>query len=298
MSIYRYREYMASNSAYEDYSVVANSYDKYRVAFGIEIILGALGKYSERNPLSSLSILEAGCGTGNFTLEMCRYVAHVTAVDGSDDMLAVAESKLKGAKNVSFKNVDLRKELSFESNQFDGVLLINVAHHLDELAPDGQMKTEKLKSLISEFHRVLKEGAPLIIVTATEEQMMKCTWHYYFAMEKGFQDIIQQHTRRYISLELLGNICGEIGFKNEKRLISTSEKFYTPDYYRKENVFSKEYRLADSSWRDFEKSEIFSHLLSAIRDAIEKNELDGYIDQSESLSRKLGYCTFLVYNKK
>ena len=94
---------MASKSAYEDYSVVANSYDKYRVAFGIEIILGALGKYSERNPVSSLSILEAGCGTGNFTLEMCRYVAHVTAVDGSDDMLAVAESKLKGVKNVSFK---------------------------------------------------------------------------------------------------------------------------------------------------------------------------------------------------
>ena len=132
MSIYRYREYMASNSAYEDYSVVANSYDKYRVAFGIERILGALGKYSERNPVSSLSILEAGCGTGNFTLEMCRYVAHVTAVDGSDDMLAVAESKLKGVKNVSFKNVDLRKELSFESNQFDGVLLIYVAHHLDQ----------------------------------------------------------------------------------------------------------------------------------------------------------------------
>ena len=160
------------------------------------------------------------------------------------------------------------------------------------------MKTENLKSLISEFHRVLKEGAPLIIVTATEEQMVKCVWHNYFAMEKGFQDIVQQHTRRFISLELLGNICGEIGFKNEKRIISTSEEIFTPEYYRKENVFSKEYQLAYSSWRDFEKSEKISHLLAAIKDAIEKNALDRYIDQSVSLRRKLGFCTFLVYNKK
>ena len=160
------------------------------------------------------------------------------------------------------------------------------------------MKTGNLKSLISEFHRVLKEGAPLIIVTPTEEQLMKCDWHNYFAMEKGFQEIIQQHTRRFIPLELLGNICGEIGFKNEKRIISTFEEIFAPEYYRKENVFSKEYQLAYSSWRDFEKSGNFSHLLVAIKDAIEKNELDGYIDQSESLSRKLGFCTFLVYNKK
>ena len=36
---------MASKSVYEDYSKVATSYDKYRVAFGIEIILGALARY-------------------------------------------------------------------------------------------------------------------------------------------------------------------------------------------------------------------------------------------------------------
>ena len=288
---------MASKSVYEDYSKVAATYDKYRVAFGIEIILGSLAKYGGHNPVSSLSILEAGCGTGNFTREMCRYVGQVTAVDGSDAMLAVAKDKLKGVTNVSFRNVDLRKQLPFDSQQFDGVHLVNVAHHLDEVAPDGHMRTENLQFLISEFCRVLKKGAPLIIVTSTVEQLSKCVWHHYFAIEKGYSEIVQLATKRFLTLDLLGNICVEKGFGNEKRIVPTSERFHGPEYFQKENVLSEEFRLGDSSWRNYQKSDKFSHLLAAFKEAIDKNEMDQFIDQSECLRGRLGDCTFLIFNK-
>ena len=289
---------MASKSVYEDYSKVAINYDNYRVAFGIEIILGALAKYGGHNPVSSLSILEAGCGTGNFTREMCRYVGQVTAVDGSDAMLAVAKDKLKGVTNVSFRNVDVRKQLPFDSQQFDGVLIVHVVHHLDEVAPDGHLRTENLEFLISEFSRVLKKGAPLIIVTSTVEQLSKCFWHNYFAIEKGYSEIVQQNFKRFISLDLLGKICEEKGFGNEKRIVPTSERMFTPEYFQKENVLSEEFRLGDSSWRDIEKSDKFSHLLAAFKEAIDKNEVDQFIDQSECLRARLGVSTFLIHNKK
>ena len=289
---------MASKSVYEDYSKVATTYDKYRVAFGIEIILGALARYGGQSPVSSLSILEAGCGTGNFTREMCRYVGQVTAVDGSDAMLAVAKDKVRGITNVSFRNVDLRKQLPFDSQQFDGALIVHVAHHLDEVAPEGHIRTENLEFLISEFSRVLKKGAPLIIATSTVEQLSKCVWHNYFAVEKGYSEIVQLATKRYISLDLLGNICEEKGFGNGKRIVPTSERIHGSEYFQKEIVLSEEFRLGVSCWREFEKCDQFSHLLAAFKEAIDKNEMEQFIHQSECLRGRLGVSTFLIYNKK
>ena len=289
---------MANKSAFENYSLVANSYDKYRVVFGIEIILGALGRYAGHIPISSLSILDAGCGTGNFTHEMCRYVGEVAAIDGSDNMLAVAKHKMKDVNNVSFKNVDLRKELPFHSQKFDGAFLVNVAHHLDQVAPDGHMGTDNFKSLLSEFNRVLKTGAPLIIVTSTAEQLSQSVWPSYFATQKGFGEIVRQVTNRYIPLDAIGALCREGGFQNEKRIVPTSEVMYSPEYYLRENVLSEQFRLGDSSWRDYEKGARFPQLLTAFEEAIDSNEIDQFIDQSEALRAKLGFCTFLIYNKK
>ena len=290
---------MASESVYENYSKVACTYDKFRSPFGFEIILGSLARYARDKPLSSLNILDGGCGTGSFTLEICKYVGHVTAIDCNDDMLAIAKGKLKGVGNVTLQNVDLKKDLPFNSMQFDGALLILVAHHMDEIGPDGQVKTENMRSLILELNRVLKEGAPLILAVFTDEQFTRSIWYYHFAVEKGFSDMILSHTKRFISLDLLENICKERGFVNEKRIVSVSERIFNPDHYFDPHcVLLEEYRLVDSSWRDFEKCEKFSYLLEAFQEAINNNEIDYFIRQSESICSKEGVVTFLLFDNK
>ena len=222
----------------------------------------------------------------------------VTAVDGSDNMLAVAKHKLRDFENVSFKNVDLRKQLPFRSQKFDGALLINVIHHLDQVAPDGHMGTENLKSLISEFNRVLKNGAPLIIVASTEEQIWKCVWYNYFTQKKGYEEMVGQVTKRFISLESIGAVCKEGGFQDERRIVPTSELMYLLEYYLKVNMLSEEFRMGDSSWRDYENCARFPQLLAAFKEAIDWKEIDKFIDQSEASRGELGSCTFLIYNKK
>ena len=150
-------------TGYENYSKVASSYDNVRVPFGFEIILGTLARHAKDKPLSSLNILEAGCGTGNFTQVLHSYVGHITAADNSDEMLARTSEKLKGVSNVTVQNVDLKKPLPFESDKFDAVLVIYVIHHLDAVQEDGTNTGENLKAAVKEFSRVLKRGAPLII---------------------------------------------------------------------------------------------------------------------------------------
>ncbi|KAI6646140.1 hypothetical protein LOD99_9491 [Oopsacas minuta] len=290
---------MTSNNSFQDYSKVANLYDKHRKGFGYEIIFGALSKYAYDKPLFSLNILEAGCGTGNTTREICNYVGHVTAVDCSDDMIAIAEDKLSDKKNVSFKNLDLRTSLPYESNKFDGVLLIQVAHHLDEIGPDGVVKTENLQSLITEFNRVLKREAPLIMAVFSPRQITRCMWYYHLAMEKGFCDVMLLHSRRFLPLEIFSKICKEKHFENEKIIVPVSELVFDPEYYfDPKSILSKEFRSAQSGLRDFEKSDKFPLLMTAYQESIETNEVQEYIRQSECIRAKEGMITFLIYNKE
>ena len=50
-------------SKFEDYTKTSGSYDKTRLPAGVEIILGALAK--QDSPFDQLTLLDAGCGTGN-----------------------------------------------------------------------------------------------------------------------------------------------------------------------------------------------------------------------------------------
>ena len=285
-------------TGYQDYSKVAFSYDSVRVPFGFEIILGTLARYAKEKPLSSLHILEAACGTGNFTEVLHDYVGHITAVDNSDGMLARTSEKLKGASNITIQNVDLKKQLPFESEKFDAVLVVYAIHHLDAVQEDGTNTGENLKAAIKEFSRVLKKGAPLIICHARENQMMKCIWYFYFCCENGFSDVIKPHMRRFLSFDRVTKFCEEAGFKSQPQMSSVSELFIKPEvYYNVNNPLTPEFRANDSAWRDIEKQERFPQFLEAYKQAVEKNEMEKWIKESDEIRLREGMNTFLTYTK-
>lgn len=70
------------------------------------------------------SILDAGCGHGDFTLKMAKYAKKIIGFDNSKELLKIAKSMLEDAEeinNVNFvyahtKNKD---EFPFEDGQFD-----------------------------------------------------------------------------------------------------------------------------------------------------------------------------------
>ena len=101
---------------------------------------------------STWTVGDLGCGTGALLPVLAPHVAAVVGVDASDEMLAAARQRAR-----AFANVDLRlgslEALPLESASLDAAVMMLVLHHVPSPVP-----------ALAEAHRVLKPGAPLLVV--------------------------------------------------------------------------------------------------------------------------------------
>lgn len=67
------------------------------------------------------SVLDAGCGHGDFTLKMSRHAKSIIGFDNSVEMIKIAESILEESKvnNVRFVCASTKTDLPFNDEQFD-----------------------------------------------------------------------------------------------------------------------------------------------------------------------------------
>lgn len=82
--------------------------------------------------LNSLDILEIGCGTGKNTEWLVGRAKHLVASDFSPEMLAKAKEKIT-AKNVEFRQFDLREQWEFAENQFDLITCSLALEHIENI---------------------------------------------------------------------------------------------------------------------------------------------------------------------
>ena len=103
-------------------------------------------------PLNGLRILEAGCGTGSFTLDLAAQGARVVGLDRSAAMLSRAGTKVRGGPEVmAWVQGDLG-QLPFPAGSFAGAVAI--------LSLDFMASRE---AALSELARVLRPGGFLVI---------------------------------------------------------------------------------------------------------------------------------------
>ncbi|MGB9662687.1 MAG: class I SAM-dependent methyltransferase [Moorellaceae bacterium] len=108
--------------------------------------------YAYLLPERGMKILDIGCGTGNFSLELARRGVEVTGVDISEAMLAKAREKaVREGLNIEFLHADAR-QLPFEDESFDAVVSVTAL----EFVPD-------LREALQEAYRVLKVGGRLVV---------------------------------------------------------------------------------------------------------------------------------------
>lgn len=108
-------------------------------------------------------VLDAGCGTGNYAIELARRGKYVTAVDGSSAMLRRAVVKARSAGlEVDFRLHDLANELPYEASRFDAAVSVMVLFALPEPAA----------SLV-DLRRVVRDDGVLVLVTTDDRNLVR-----------------------------------------------------------------------------------------------------------------------------
>ena len=80
----------------------------------------------------NLNILEIGCGTGKNTEFLQTKAAKLIGADFSPEMLERAKEKIT-AKNIEFKQLDLRENWGFAADSFDLITCSLVLEHIEDL---------------------------------------------------------------------------------------------------------------------------------------------------------------------
>ncbi|MFA5621495.1 MAG: methyltransferase domain-containing protein [Thermovirgaceae bacterium] len=105
-------------------------------------------------PRKGMKVLDAGCGTGNFSLKMAKLGCDVTGVDLSERMLILAAEKARSEGiRADFLAMDVNA-LEFTDGTFDAVISMAVLEFVDNPFDAAE-----------EMYRVLKRGGKLVIGT-------------------------------------------------------------------------------------------------------------------------------------
>lgn len=107
------------------------------------------------------SVLDAGCGTGNYSIALAQVGFRVTGVDSADGMLARARAKaIAETLDVEFVHGDLDATLPCGAGQFDHAILVSVLQAVGD--PNATLR---------ELRRVLKPGGTLLVVHHPRPQL-------------------------------------------------------------------------------------------------------------------------------
>lgn len=133
----------------EFFSSSAGQWDRVRdELFGDRFHLAALAALADRNWI----VGDLGCGTGQVSAALARFVQRVVAVDGSAAMLQAARKRLHGLQNVDLRRGEL-EALPIDNEALDAAMLTLVLHHL----------TDPVR-VLAEVARVLRPGGRVVIV--------------------------------------------------------------------------------------------------------------------------------------
>ena len=122
------------------------------------LVLELVAKSAKAHLRPSATVLDIGCGAGNFTLRVLQEVPglHSHLVDLSRPMLTRAEQRVRegGAATVSTHQSDLR-ELALAENSVDCILAGAVLHHLRD--------DQDWRDTFTKLHSWLKPGGRLYV---------------------------------------------------------------------------------------------------------------------------------------
>lgn len=196
-----------------------------------DFVQRVLGRHSKNK---SLRILDAGCGTGSYTIELATRGYHLTGIDSSRAQLNQAELKLQNCgMEVNFEQLDL---LSYNSpHKFDLIFCRGV---LNDLIEDS----DRLR-IFETFASVLDTSGLLLFDV------------------RDWEGSVIQKTADPVSEKHLQTEHGELHFRSETRLNHESRLMeITESHELKTSLGTKQYSwdLVMRPWTEGEIDEVIT----------------------------------------
>jgi len=276
-----------NKSGYEDYLETSKYYDQTREPNGVDIILG--GFASLDLPLNQQTILDAGCGTGNYLKALYGKIGHLHGIEVNHGMLTKARIKLNQLSNVKFTRNSIL-ELPYKDETFDGIMCNQVIHHLE--TKYTQEYFSNLRKFLEEVYRTLRSPGVICINTCSQQQIYDGFW-----WTELIPQAMRHMAKKYITIKDIRVMLKDVGFKLGNIIVSLDETIQRRElYFNPRGPLQKNFRDGDSTWSLSPKEEI-TQALDKIYKMNKDGSIDDYINQRDKLRRNVGQTLFVLARK-
>ena len=273
---------------YENYQETSENYDITRVPIGTEILLGCFA--SSPRPLQEQTILDGGCGTGNYIQAFRGKIGSLFGLELNKGMLAQARDKFRDDPNIRLDPGTL-VDLPYEEGTFDGMTCNQVLHHLATEESDREDFPHVCR-MLAEAYRVLRSQGVLVINTSSHRQLRDGFWWADLIPEA-----VERIARRFPSLDFLITMLAETGFSVEGRIVPLNGVLQGENYLDPKGPLKQSYRDGDSTWSLATREEL-ERALERVRVMNEDSRMAHYLEARERLRQDIGQTTFVFARKK
>jgi ubiquinone/menaquinone biosynthesis C-methylase UbiE len=264
---------------YEDYHAVSQIYDKYRQPLGLDFLTKIIKQH--KKPSEELSLLDVGCGTGQYIKIFSSYVGTCHGMDPNQSMLDMA---IKKSPASIFKQGSAMK-LPYESNSMDVIFSSQVLHHLQD--KQSTRDYSNCNHAISEMHRVLRDEGIIIINYSTDKQLDAFWWH----------SLIPQASMTMKERNIpLCDLKTWLGMDNNKHVFEhpiIHELLMGEDYFDPEGPLKESWRNSDSRWSLSTTTEL-DRAMKQVKSLSSQGKMEQFIHENDRLRKEIGQTTFIV----
>lgn len=275
-------------SVYANYSDISKSYDKTRKAIGVEVILGyiELLKTKKKGPVT---LLDIGCGTGNYEAIIAPYVDKICCIDINQDMLNIAQEKLQPYKNkIEFINSNIL-DTTLKEESFDIVICNQSLHHLEK-GNDNLFSGHK--NVISKISKSLVKGGIFIINTISHKQLRDGVWWGDFILPA-----INKMEKKFISEHMLLDLLNDNKLTFVDKIIPFNTIIQEDGYYNISSPLSAEFRMGDSHFSLLSEEDL-NYMVKEISILLDNtNKTNEFMNTKEILRLKTGQFSFYIARK-
>ena len=200
-------------------------------------------------------------------------------------MLAQARSKFTNdyKNRIRFHQSSIER-LPFDAAVFDGIMINQVLHHL---ADDEQAGYPRIRSVLTEFARVLKSGGVVVINICSRQQLSQGFWYGSLIPEE-----IDQMCNRHIPLPLLQNLLRECGFEYPNRVVPIDALMQGQSYFNALGPCNKAWRDGDSIWSTVAPRRI-DDVCAELKQLEQTGKLEDFVRDRDATRREIGQMTFV-----